>query len=115
MQGPAGMGTRRTLPIPPCNNVCSTGAQRADGGDCDHVTTANLPGNQIHSNFPRRQVGEPLKAHSGKHKDVFERGTKVLLRTIKIGVSISVIKEFLGLSFLILVSQAFETVCLQGS
>lgn len=60
---------------------------------------ANLPGNQICSNFPRRQVGKPLKAHSGKHRALWERN-KGSAEDNETGVSISVMKEFLVLSFL---------------
>lgn len=94
-------------------------AARADGGS-DHVTGApllTLPGTIYTLAFHKvllhfRQLGERQPAHSEKHKDTFERVTKDSTMTMKNGVAsmcISVIKEFMVLSFLYLSFQGVKS------
>lgn len=93
MQESAGIGSptpaRCMLPIPPCNNVCNPG-HREQKASVPTGLNSLLTFQGTKPTLAFHELGEALKAHSRKHKGVFERGTKVPLRTIKIGVSISV-------------------------
>ena len=111
---------RETLPVPHSNNVCGTSAHESrwqlwlsDGSSPLTLqgTIYTLAFHEVLLHF--RQLGERASAHSEKHKDAFWKRNKGFCnwqwRTVWASMCITVIKEFMVLSFLYLSFQGVKS------
>lgn len=112
---------RETLPVPRCYNICGTTAHEWQMATVTkwRELTSNLTGDHVYSCSPWSSLAlltagrERESAHSEKHKDTFWKQNKGFCnwpwRMVWASMCITVIKEFMVLSFLYLSFQGVKS------